>query len=122
MTSREDIATAFRQYWQPTFAKKTHDASLLSTWLAEDATHHQGLCSAMRPLLSPTWEWKVRRRGVRRAVDLAGDSAPGPDGFPYAAWERLGPLAVDTLWGALKVLESDDGLDALTAAFPPDVD
>jgi hypothetical protein len=34
----------------------------------------------------------------------------------------LGPLAVDSLWGALKVLESADGLQALAAASPPDAD
>ncbi len=61
-------------------------------------------------------------RDIRRAVDLAGASAPGPDGIPYAAWKRLGPLAVDSLWGALKVLESDGGLEALAAASPPDAD
>ena len=42
--------------------------------------------------------------------------APGPDGIPYAAWKRFGPLAVDYLWGALKVLESAGGLQALAAA------
>ena len=49
--------------------------------------------------------WAVRRRDVRRALELASASAPGPDGVPYSAWQRLGSLAVDLLLAAGSELE-----------------
>jgi hypothetical protein len=118
VTNSEDIATALRKHWQPIFARRTLVAELLATWLAEDTADPGGLRSAIQPLLSPAGECKDRRRDVHRAVDLVGSSARGPGGIPCTAWKRLGSLAVDSLWGALKVLESDDGLEALAAASP----
>ena len=52
--------------------------------------------------------WKTRRREVARAIKQAHASAPGPDGIPYLAWQRLGDLAIDILHLAGKELEKDD--------------
>ena len=40
---------------------------------------------------------------------IAGNSRPGPDGIPFKAWRRLGPLGVEILFQAGRRLE--EGLD-----------
>lgn len=65
-------------------------------------------------------DWRLRRSDVRRAVAATSRSAPGPDGVPYAAWRRLGPLAVDILHAAGLELSSTRGVDAMLAEFPLD--
>ena len=52
---------------------------------------------------------------------MAGSSSPGPDGIPYSAWKRLGPLAVDVLHMALEELSAEQGQEALLEAFPLDL-
>ncbi len=37
---------------------------------------------------------------VAKAIFLAGASAPGPDGRPYATWKQLGDPATDLSWHA----------------------
>ena len=58
---------------------------------------------------------------MRRAISMAGSSSPGPDGIPYSAWKRLGPLAVDVLHMALEELSAEQGQEALLEAFPLDL-
>jgi len=59
-------------------------------------------------------------RFVARTFGRSGQSSPGPDGVPYAAWRRLGPLAVDTLHAAALELASAQGAASLLSAFPLD--
>ena len=60
-------------------------------------------------------EWPFKRSDLQRALDQAGRSAPGPDGIPYLAYQKLGSLALDVLWGALRQLSSEDAMEALAA-------
>ena len=46
-------------------------------------------------------KWTIRPRHVKRALDLAGRSAPGPDGIPFSAYKRLGLLGQNVLFHAL---------------------
>ena len=57
---------------------------------------------------------------VALALKYAKNSSPGPDGIPYSAWRRLGPLAIDVLHGALTELSAEQGQESLLAAFPLD--
>ena len=38
----------------------------------------------------------------------SNNSAPGPDGIPYAAWRKLGEQAVDILFDAFREMISED--------------
>ncbi len=73
-------------------------------------------CSRCRPTAS----WHLRRVDVRNAVRMSGSSAPGPDGIPYRAWRRLGPLGIDVLFAAVQTLGQDDALPLLLEAWPAD--
>ena len=55
-------------------------------------------------------------------MELAGESAPGPDGIPYAAWQKLGVLGVDNLTAVAKELCGPTASQALLEAFPLDVE
>jgi len=51
----------------------------------------------------------LQRCHVELALRLSNNSSPGPDGIPYAAWRRLGTLAVDILFAAAQEIGSVDG-------------
>ncbi|CAK0910901.1 unnamed protein product [Prorocentrum cordatum] len=55
---------------------------------------------------------------IEQAIERTSRSAPGPDGIPYFAWRRLGPLATRVLHGVSELLESSEGLAALGEACP----
>jgi len=48
--------------------------------------------------------WRLRREDIERAIAASPLSAPGPDGVPFVAWRRLGPLGVDVLHGVAQAL------------------
>jgi hypothetical protein len=119
-TDGPGMASALRQHWRGTFAARRLDRSRRMDWFRVDAADRNGLHAAVQPLLVDKEAWRVRRSDVRRAIAMAGSSSPGPDGIPYSAWRRLGPLAVDVLHGALTELSAEEGQDSLLAAFPLD--
>ena len=52
--------------------------------------------------------WHIGIKEIERPVKLAGSSAPGPDGIPYAAWKLSGNQALQVLLDAATALQSDD--------------
>ena len=52
-----------------------------------------------------------------RAIRIANASAPGPDGMPYLAWQKSGPLAVNILWNALNAMYTDDDITTFYPEF-----
>ena len=50
---------------------------------------------------------------VQHAIKVAPGTAPGPDGIPYMAWKRLGPLAATILHKAIQRLGEDNSHSAL---------
>jgi exonuclease III len=119
-TDGPGMASALRQHWRGTFSARRLDRARRLDWFRVDAADRDGLHAAVQPLLANSEAWRVRRSDVRRAVSLAGSSSPGPDGIPYSAWRRLGPLAVDVLHEALAELSAEQGQESLVAAFPLD--
>ncbi len=95
VTEDPAISDALRVHWEPTFARREINTRCLEQWLVEDASAPNGLLSAVQPMLRNKAAWRIRRRDVRRAVEMSSASSPGLGGSPYAAWRRLGPLAVD---------------------------
>ena len=87
------MADALRQHWQGVFSQRPVDERLMEQWIQDD-----------RPPAVPPPDseaWRLRRRHVQAALEHSPNSARGPDGLSFAAWRRLGPLAVDVLWQAL---------------------
>ena len=101
-TAPEDMAAALRGHWSEVFKARPRDEPLLQQWLADERAE-------LSPPLSPATDprWRIRRRDIRKALDIAPSSAPGPDGIPFAAWKRLDHLAVDVLHGAMQALLKD---------------
>ena len=50
---------------------------------------------------------------VLHAIKVAPCTAPGPDGIPYNAWKKLGPLGASTLRQAIRKLGEDNARAAL---------
>ena len=57
---------------------------------------------------------------MAKALKQAHPSAPGPDGIPYVAWQRLGHCAQEVLYQAATALTQPGATEALQAAFPMD--
>ena len=102
VTDPAEMAALLRTHWETVFTATPIDSNLLEAWIAED------LPPEARTALPAADDrrWKTRRRDVARALQLAGASAPGPDGVPYEAWRRLNATAVDLLHAAGRALES----------------
>lgn len=98
-TDTEQIAEMLQNHWRTVFQGRPIDEPKLEAWMrvAERA-------GAQR-LTAPASSWRLRTKDVQRALRIAGNSRPGPDGVPYEAWRRLGPLGVHLLWSAGRYLE-----------------
>lgn len=89
-TDRQDEAAALTGHWKEVFSKKDVDCDFARKWMQEKKeTVH-----SMHSLLPGEHDvgWKVTRKHVARAIKIAGNSAPGPDGIPFEVWRKLGPL------------------------------
>lgn len=60
---------------------------------------------------------QVAEEDIAQALELSGNTAPGPDGIPYKAWRALGNLGVDVLHGAAQALAQTTAQDTLKAAY-----
>lgn len=99
-SDRAEMAEALREHWAAKFAPKHIAPAIRQQWLAEQfapdrAGHREPLAADPR--------WRPSRGALRRAIAQSVDSAPGPDGVPYAAWRRLGRLVEAKLFPARPV-------------------
>ncbi len=53
-------------------------------------------------------EWMVDMDTLKKVIRRAGNSAPGPDGIPYKAWQALGDLGLQVLFGVLGEIGNED--------------
>ena len=100
VTDGKLIANSLRDHWKTPFSHRPVDESKLQAWLRKDSVHPSGLKAATAPVLQDASQWRLKKRHMRQALDMAGRSAPGPDGIPYAAWKRLGPLGLEILYAS----------------------
>ena len=73
------------------------------------------------PLTTDAASWQVEDSDIAKAVKRAGNSSPGPDGIPYAAWKHSGDLAITTLHDAATALQSDDAPHLLDTMHGNDI-
>ena len=93
VTSSQEMGTALRMHWRGIFKRRRHHAGLLQTWLKDE----------FGDMRVP--HWQVTRADLRKAIQMAPTTSPGPDGMPPRAWKAAGCLAEEVLWDALQVLQ-----------------
>ena len=98
------IAELLQNHWAKVFGYRDIDQEKMEAWIRVSQRAGSGRVTA------PAGAWKLRTKDVQRALRIAGNSRPGPDGVPFGAWRRLGPLAVHLLWEAGRFLAA--GLQA----------
>ena len=101
-TDTTSMADLLCNHWSRTFHHKETNRPHLKRWL-QAAYEEEG-----PPCKANPQEWTPRKKDLIRAIKMAGSSAPGPDGIPYAAWQKAGSGAVDILWAALRAINTDD--------------
>ena len=60
---------------------------------------------------------ETKRRNIIKALKLAGNSSPGPDGVPFAAWRALGNVGVDLLQEIAAAVRHEYSHNALAEAY-----
>ena len=112
MYEEERIKVELSRYWGKVFgAKKWGDGEKVAydKWL-------EGLGEEWK--MKESLPTTVNRKEVAMAIKYSGNSAPGPDGIPYAAYRALGSGAVDILHGvAAQLVEEEDFIDYLDPEF-----
>ena len=114
------MAGLLRRHWGRAFAEKPCRDQDVHRWTAADRRATTGLREALRPMVQDDVQWEISPDDVREAIRRTASSAPGPDGIPYAAWRRLGPLAETCIYEAAKCLEGDQAMECLERAHPKD--
>ncbi len=61
------------------------------------------------PPKQPEETWEIRRHRAAKAIKSSPNTSPGPDGIPFAAWRRPGPLGVDILTRVLQGFTTENG-------------
>ena len=114
-TGLQEIADMLEKYWQRVFKREPVHTRKLESWLNEEEDAEGSLKEDIGKVLEE--EWEVKAKHVKRAFDLSGNSAPGPDGIPYLAWRRLGVLGQGVILGAVRELGSEEGIRKFREAF-----
>ena len=113
-TDSESIAKLLKTHWSNIFLAQGIDSVRLKLWLEEDQDD--------RPFAEflpfPADKFKLTKKHIRRAIDHSNNSAPGPDGIPFAAWRKLGPLAVSTLFDAFQDMTAEGGPERMAEQYP----
>ncbi len=110
-TDTDEMVKAMASVWEGVFSEKPVDCEEVKILLDDYQAHAR-------------WDWSRARppninilAGLRKHTKT---TRPGPDGIPYAAWRRLGPLAASVLYEAARELSQEQGLESMLAAFPAD--
>ena len=102
------MAGELKRHWSEVFRRTSINSLLVKEWLKKDASSP---LKGLPPL--PSKEdacWDVLPKHVAKAIKYSGASAPGPDGIPYLAWRKFGPLAQGTLYRALEAMQHGDAI------------
>ena len=95
------------------FHAREVDKVKLYEWLNDDLLHRPlSLLSAFANCGTDQID-----RALKKAIQLTGNSSPGPDGICFAAWRALGPLGRITLRDALLEMAGDEGLQLISTDY-----
>ena len=105
---------ALREHWAGVFKGRPHDSKATVEWFRKAYRNTDDL--RILQAFSED-QWRIQREDVSRALDMAGKSAPGPDGVPYRAWQTLRNESIELLWQAAGELQSEQADDILEHAY-----
>jgi hypothetical protein len=103
-----------RRHWAAVFKAKRYDQEAARQWLGKaypNSRNQDGFPNRY------SHDWDVRPADIEKAINLAGASAPGPDGIPYAMWKQLGRPAVQMIWEVAQELHQPEAEATLAAAY-----
>jgi len=113
VTDTRSMASLLRGHWAEVFRAQGVDEELLGAWIHADVEERRAEGSLHLVLR----DIELRRRHVAQAVARSNNSAPGPDGIPYAAWRRMGNVGIDVLFAAACEIASEDGSHLLAQHY-----
>lgn len=111
------MAQALCKHWQHVFGPSACDTSRLHAWFSRlfpevaPGVWDTGVLDGANP------KWHVTHKHVKKAIQLAKNTMPGPDGVPALAYKALGDLAIDALFDVFEALSSEDAEAELAAAY-----
>ena len=73
--------------------------------------------SPRRALPTNKQAWAPTRKDMSKALRLAGNTSPGPDGIPFSAWRALGETGLNTLHDVACALRHEGASDLLEEAY-----
>ena len=101
------MASILNAHWGAVFSRKDIAAHRIASWLVDVPKLPQ----------AADVRWSLRREHIAKAIEVARESSPGPDGVPYKAWKVLGDLGVDVLFAAATRMQRADSLQHLPQDF-----
>jgi hypothetical protein len=106
-TDPAGMAAALADHWRGVFTRRPTHTDAVELWLAE--------AHRLQPPRPADWadtrHWSLRREDSATALQRAGDSAAGPDGIPYSALRRAGPVMLEAMYEVAKHLETHGAAD-----------
>ena len=120
VTDPAEMAEALRLHWQEAFKERPLSTPKLQEWLAEDIPRVPGGSTVPGLPAQDSDFWVVGQKHVEESIKVSPNSAPGPDGIPFVAWRKLGPLALRILHSAISDLGCSDSTSRLQTFYFPD--
>ena len=106
------MASALKAHWEKAFRKKQTCRMTRQRWIEEDIRFRSPSSHNAQDAI-----WDLTQADVEKALQLSGNSSPGPDGIPFAAWRARKSLAAPVMFAALLQLTLADCLDILGEDF-----
>ncbi len=85
----------FRWHWTRVFKATPFNLVAATAWFDSAHQHPQQDFRELHGITKN--EWDQRKKDLAKAIRLAGNSAPGPDGLTYRAWKLLGESGLNVL-------------------------
>ena len=109
------MAKILQQHWGDVFTSRGVNEELLQQWVREDEQDMVDTDTQQRVMSLVN----LKRSHVKKTLERSNNSAPGPDGIPYAAWRTMKDMAADILFAALMKMITENGA-LLTSRHYPD--
>ena len=113
-----DMAKILAEHWKGVFSKTTCDDAKLREWMDKlfprNEDGHSWDTGLAPPLPSA---WQVTKKHVKKAIQCAKNSMPGPDGIPSSAYRAIGDSAINILHEAFEALSKEDAEETLNEAY-----
>ena len=129
-----EMANALKTHWERVFKAPAVDFDMMHEWLA--SLRNDPASSPPQPTRDPlgrprtprqqlpreAWQWQVRKKDIEKAIQVAGNTSPGPDGIPFCAWKAMKGFGASVLLSVARLLESEDAAETMRQAYADECD